>query len=61
MSEEHTREEILSLLESVEVAVVTTSVVDRLRCSMMCYTFDKNFNLYLATMKGNPPLSITEN
>jgi len=54
MSEQRANEEILSLLESVEVAVVATSAGDRVRCRMMHYAYDKNFNTYLATMKGDP-------
>lgn len=54
MGEQHTSEEILSMLESVEVTVVATSAGDRVRCRMMHYAFDKNFNVYLATMKGDP-------
>lgn len=54
MSEQHTGEEILSLMKRVEVAVVATSAGDRVRCRMMHCAFDKNFNVYLATMKGDP-------
>jgi 1,4-dihydroxy-2-naphthoate octaprenyltransferase len=54
MSEQHSREEILSLMENVEVAAVGTSAGERPRIRMMHYATDDNFNIYLATMKGDP-------
>ncbi len=54
MSEQHSQEEILSLMENVEVAAVATSAGERLRTRMMHYATDENFNIYLATIKGDP-------
>jgi 1,4-dihydroxy-2-naphthoate octaprenyltransferase len=54
MRERHTTEEILSVLRSVEVAAVATSAGDRVRNRMMHYAVDEDFNIYLATMKGDP-------
>ncbi len=54
MSKQHTREEILSLMDNVEVAAVATSAGEGLRTRMMHYATDENFNIYLATMKGDP-------
>jgi 1,4-dihydroxy-2-naphthoate octaprenyltransferase len=54
MSERHTTEEILFVLQSVEVAAVATSAGDRVRNRMMHYAADEDFNIYLATMKGDP-------
>ncbi|MFQ6121694.1 MAG: 1,4-dihydroxy-2-naphthoate octaprenyltransferase [Dehalococcoidales bacterium] len=51
---QHSREEILSLMENVEVAAVATSAGERLRIRMMHYAIDQNFNIYLATLKGDP-------
>ncbi len=54
MSRGHSSEEILSVLRSVEVAAVATSAGDRMRNRMMHYAADEGFNIYLATMKGDP-------
>ena len=54
MSEQHRREEILSLMQNVEVAAVATSAGEKLRVRMMHYATDENFTIYLATMKGDP-------
>lgn len=54
MSEQHSKEEILSMMEGVEVTTVATSSGDKLRTRMMHYATDENFNIYLATMKGDP-------
>ena len=54
MSTQHSREEILSLMDNVEVAAVATSAGERLRIRMMHYAVDENFNIYLTTMKGDP-------
>ncbi len=54
MSKQHTKEEILSLMENVEVAAVATSAGERMRIRMMHYATDENFNIYLATLKGDP-------
>ncbi len=54
MSTQHSREEVLSLMDNVEVAAVATSAGERLRIRMMHYAADENFNIYLATLKGDP-------
>ncbi len=54
MSEQHSQEEIRSLMESVEVAAVATSAAEGMRVRMMHYATDENFNIYLATIKGDP-------
>lgn len=56
MGEKHTREEILAVLEDVEVAAVATSEGEHTRVRMMHYATDENFNLYLASMKGDPKI-----
>ena len=54
MSTQHSRKEIQSLMESVDVTAVATSAGDRLRVRMMHYANDEDFTIYLATMKGDP-------
>ena len=54
MDEQHSQEEIRSLMEKVEVVAVGTSAGERPRIRMMHYATDENFNIYLATMKGDP-------
>ncbi|MBI4302413.1 MAG: pyridoxamine 5'-phosphate oxidase family protein [Chloroflexi bacterium] len=54
MEVKHSKEEILAILNSVEVAAVATAAGDRLRNRMMHFAADDDFNLYLATMKGDP-------
>ncbi len=54
MSEQHNRQEILSLMGEVPVAAVATSAGEGPRARMMHYATDENFNIYLATMKGDP-------
>ena len=54
MSEQHSREDILSLMENVEVAAVATSAGEKMRVRMMHYVADDNLNIYLTTMKGDP-------
>lgn len=54
MRAQHTREEILSVLESVAVAAVATSAGNGMRNRMMHYASDQNFNCYLATIKSDP-------
>ena len=54
MSEQHRQEEILSLMEEVEVAAIATSAGEGMRIRMMHYATDENFNIYLATLKGDP-------
>jgi uncharacterized pyridoxamine 5'-phosphate oxidase family protein len=54
MSEQHDKEEILSVLENVDIVAVATLAGNIPRIRMMHYAVDKDFNLYLATMKGLP-------
>ncbi len=54
MSEQHSQEEIRLLMENVEVAAVATSAGESVRIRMMHYATDENFNIYLATLKGDP-------
>ncbi|MDO8569046.1 MAG: 1,4-dihydroxy-2-naphthoate octaprenyltransferase [Dehalococcoidales bacterium] len=51
---EHTRQEIQSVMDKVEVAVVASSAGDKLRQRMMHYAFNEDCEIYLATMKGDP-------
>lgn len=58
----HTKEEILSVMDVVDCASVATASGMDIRSRMMHYWNDENFNVYLATMKGDPKtLQITEN
>lgn len=54
MSPQHDQKEILSVMENVEIAAIGTSAGDKPRIRMMHYASDENFNLYLATIKGDP-------
>lgn len=56
MSGQHSREEILSVMEGVEVVAVATSAGENVRTRMMHYTYDQDFNVYLASMKGDPKI-----
>ncbi len=54
--------EILARLREVEVAVVATSAGTHLRQRMMHFAVDENFQIYLASMKGDPKtIQITGN
>lgn len=62
MSKPHSKEEILSVMAEVDVASVATASGVDIRSRMMHYWNDENFNVYVATMKGDPKtLQITEN
>ncbi len=54
MSEQHSREEILAMMKNVEVVAVATAAGERLRTRMMHFAVDDNFNIFLATTKGDP-------
>ncbi len=54
MSTQHSRAEILSLMEGMPVAAVATSSGEGVRIRMMHYATDEDFNIYLATIKGDP-------
>ena len=51
---QHSQAEILKMMEGMPVAVVATNAGDTLRTRMMHYASDENFNIYVATMKGDP-------
>jgi 1,4-dihydroxy-2-naphthoate octaprenyltransferase len=50
----HTREEILDSLDAIAEIAVCTTAGDHLRARMMHFGADEDFNLYLASMKGDP-------
>jgi 1,4-dihydroxy-2-naphthoate octaprenyltransferase len=50
----HTREVILDSLNAIDEVAVCTTAGDRLRTRMMHFAADGNFNVYLASMKGDP-------
>ena len=50
----HTREEILDSLDAIDEVAVCTTAGDRLRARMMHFAADGEFNVYLASMKGDP-------
>ena len=51
---QHSAAEILALMDSIPVAAIATIAGDKMRNRMMHYAADENFNIYLATMKGDP-------
>lgn len=51
---QHSQAEILALMDSIPVAAIATAAGNQLRNRMMHYAADENFNIYLATMKGDP-------
>ncbi len=53
-SQPHSKEEISTHLNAVEIATVSTISGDGVRNRMMHFAFDKDFNFYLATMKNDP-------
>jgi 1,4-dihydroxy-2-naphthoate octaprenyltransferase len=62
MSKPHSKEEILSVMKEIDVATVATASGTEIRSRMMHYWNDESFNVYVATMKGDPKtLQITEN
>ncbi len=56
MERTHDKNEILSILSNLEVAGIATSGGDHIRIRMMHYAFDDEFNIYLASMKGDPKI-----
>lgn len=56
MSEQHSREEILSLMKDVPVIAVATLEGDKPKIRMMHYAYDEDFNIYLSTVKGEPKI-----
>ncbi|MDP6501656.1 MAG: hypothetical protein QF369_04030, partial [Dehalococcoidales bacterium] len=54
MSQPHSREEILDMMGEIAVTAVATSSLEGPRIRMMHYATDENFNIYLATLKGDP-------
>lgn len=58
----HDRDEILSAMDAVVTAFVSTAAGAGIRSRMMHFWNDGQFNIYLASMKGDPKtLQITEN
>ena len=58
----HGKDEILSAMDVVDTAFVSTAAGAKIRSRMMHYWNDESFNIYLASMKGDPKtLQITEN
>src|SRR3972149_5103739 len=51
---QHSQAEILALMDGVPVAAIATIAGDKMRNRMMHYAADENFNIYLASMKGDP-------
>src|SRR3990170_5975882 len=51
---QHSQAEILKMMDGIPVTVVATNAGDTLRTRMMHYASDENFNIYVATMKGDP-------
>lgn len=56
MKRTHTKEEILSILDDLEVAGIATSGGDHIRIRMMHYATDQAFHIYLASMRGDPKI-----
>jgi general stress protein 26 len=56
MEQKHTKKEIISILNDLKVAGIATSGGDHIRIRMMHYALDKEFNVYLASMKGDPKI-----
>lgn len=54
MSTQNSEEEILSVMRSVDYVAVSTLAGSKIRTWMMHFSNDKGFNIYLATMKGDP-------
>ncbi|MDP6457783.1 MAG: 1,4-dihydroxy-2-naphthoate octaprenyltransferase [Candidatus Bathyarchaeota archaeon] len=62
LTELHNHDEILSTMDVVNTAFVSTAAGSEIRSRMMHYWNDESFNIYLASMKGDPKtLQITEN
>ena len=62
MTRLHGKDEILSAMDVVDTAFVSTAAGAEIRSRMMHYWNDESFNIYLASMKGDPKtLQITEN
>lgn len=62
MSQPHSKQEILMLMDDADCAAVSTVAGANIRSRTMHYWNDSNFNIYLSTMKGDPKtLEITEN
>jgi len=59
---QHDKDKILSVLKNVDYAVVATVSGVDIRTRMMHFWNDENFNVYLASMKGDPKtLQLIEN
>jgi len=54
VAQQHSRQEVLSVLQGSEVGAVATASGESLRNRMMHFAVDDGFTIYLATMKGDP-------
>ncbi|MBF8303692.1 MAG: menA, partial [Dehalococcoidia bacterium] len=54
VAQQHSQQEVLSVLQGAEVGAVATASGESLRNRMMHFTVDESFSIYLATMKGDP-------
>jgi 1,4-dihydroxy-2-naphthoate octaprenyltransferase len=52
----HSREEILDSLNAIDEVAVSTRSGERLRTRMMHFAADGEFNVYLASMRGDPKI-----
>ncbi len=62
MSVQHSKEEVLSLLREIPQITVATLKGPKIRTRMMHFVNDEEFNIYLASLKGDPKIiQITQN
>lgn len=54
VTQQHSQQEVLSVLQGAEVGAVATASGESLRNRMMHFAVDESFTIYLATMKGDP-------
>ena len=54
ITQTHSQQEVLSVLQGAEVGAVATASGESLRNRMMHFAVDAGFTIYLATMKGDP-------
>ncbi|MBI2862566.1 MAG: 1,4-dihydroxy-2-naphthoate octaprenyltransferase [Chloroflexi bacterium] len=57
MSQQHNKEEVLSMLGKIPVVAVATAAGETLRNRMMHYAYGEDFTVYLASMKGDPKIT----
>ncbi len=62
MSVEHSKEEILSVLREISQTTVATFKGSKIRTRIMHFVNDDEFNIYLASLKGDPKtIQMTQN